>query len=100
MEVRPSSYAGTHDVGVDNYGYIPKTQKVHIGAGETTDLEVTLQASGDMVSGPFGDIEFKGHPRAAVLLDGGTPSYFVGHVDEFDNNWLVASVAPRQTGQL
>ncbi|MGA7921595.1 MAG: OmpA family protein [Candidatus Acidiferrales bacterium] len=80
--------AGTHDVGVDNYGYIPKTQKVHIGAGETTDLDVTLQASGDMVSGPFGDIELKGHPRAAVLLNGVTPSYFVGHVDEFDNNWL------------
>lgn len=80
--------AGTHDVGVDNYGYTPKTQKVHIGAGETTDLAVTLQASGDMVSGPFGDIEFKGHPRAAVLLNGSTPAYFVGHVDEFDNNFL------------
>ena len=79
---------GTHEVGVDNYGYIPKTQKVHIGAGETTDLAVTLQASGDTVSGPFGDIEFKGHPRAAVLLDGSTPAYFVGHVDEFDNNFL------------
>ncbi len=80
--------AGTHEVGVDNYGYILKTQKVHIGAGETTDLAVTLQASGDMVSGPFGDIEFKGHPRAAVLLNGSTPAYFVGHVDEFDNNFL------------
>ncbi len=80
--------AGTHEVGVDNYGYIPKTQKVHIGAGETTDLAVTLQTSGDLVSGPFGDIEFKGHPRAAVLLNGSTPAYFVGHVDEFDNNFL------------
>ena len=80
--------AGTHEVGVDNYGYIPKTQKVHIGAGETTDLAINLQASGDMVSGPFGDIEFKGHPRAAVLLNGSTPAYFVGHVDEFDNNFL------------
>jgi hypothetical protein len=79
---------GTHEVGVDNYGYIPKTQKVHIGAGETTDLAVTLQASGDMVAGPFGDIEFKGHPRAAVLLNGTTPAYFVGHVDEFDNNFI------------
>ena len=79
---------GTHEVGVDNYGYIPKTQKVHIGAGETTNVDVTLQASGDMVSGPFGDIELKGHPRAAVLLNGVTPSYFVGHVDEFDNNWI------------
>ncbi|MGA8221325.1 MAG: OmpA family protein [Candidatus Acidiferrales bacterium] len=79
---------GTHEVGVDNYGFTPKTQQVHIGAGETTKLDVTLQASGETVSGPFGDIEFKGHPRAAVLLNGTTPAYFVGHVDEFDNNWL------------
>ena len=87
--------AGTHEVSVNNYGYIPKSQKIHIGTGETTKLAVTLQSSGDMVSGPFGDIEFKGHPRAAVLLNGNTPDYFVGHVDEFDNNfiwhqWLLA----------
>lgn len=80
--------AGDHNVGVYNYGYLPKTQDVHIGAGETTDLRVVLQASGDMVSGPFADIEFKGHPRAAVLLNGQTPAYFVGHVDEFDWNWI------------
>lgn len=80
--------AGTHEVGVDNYGYIPNSQKVHIGAGETTDLKVVLQASGDEVAGPFGDIEFKGHPRSAVLLNGTTPAYFVGHVDEFDWDWI------------
>jgi len=80
--------AGDHKVGVYNYGYLPKAQQVHIGAGETTDLRVALQSSGDMVSGPFADIEFKGHPRAAVLLNGRTPDYFVGHVDEFDWNWI------------
>ena len=47
-----------------------------------------FRPSGDKVSGPFGDIELKGHPRAAVLLNGTTPAYFVGHVDEFDNNWV------------
>lgn len=80
--------AGNHNVGVDNYGYTPQTKNVDITAGKTTDLDVTLQASGDKVSGPFGDIELKGHPRAAVLLNGSTPAYFVGHVDEFDNNFL------------
>src|ERR1700741_402207 len=80
--------AGDHRVAVYNYGYLPKAQQVHIGAGETTDLRVALQSSGDMVSGPFADIEFKGHPRAAVLLNGQTPDYFVGHVDEFDWNWI------------
>src|SRR5271170_4063420 len=80
--------AGSHSVVVDNYGYTPETKTVDITAGKTTDLEVTLQASGDKVSGPFGDIELKGHPRAAVLLNGTTPAYFVGHADEFDNNWI------------
>jgi outer membrane protein OmpA-like peptidoglycan-associated protein len=80
--------AGDHKVGVYNYGYVPKMQDVHVGAGETTDLRVNLQSSGDMVAGPFADIEFKGDPRAAVLLNGQTPAYFVGHVDEFDWNWI------------
>ncbi|MGB7848931.1 MAG: OmpA family protein [Candidatus Acidiferrum sp.] len=80
--------AGDHKVGVYNYGYLPKVQDVHIGTGETTDLDVTLQSSGDKVEGPFADIEFKGHPRAAVLLNGQSPAYFVGHVDEFDWNWI------------
>ncbi|HEY6384231.1 MAG TPA: OmpA family protein [Candidatus Acidoferrum sp.] len=80
--------AGDHKVGVYNYGYLSKTQDVHVGAGETTDLRVNLQSSGDVVAGPFADIEFKGDPRAAVLLNGETPAYFVGHVDEFDWNWI------------
>ena len=80
--------AGDHKVGVYNYGYLSKTQDVNVGAGETTDLRVNLQSSGDVVAGPFADIEFKGDPRAAVLLNGQTPAYFVGHVDEFDWNWI------------
>lgn len=79
---------GTHKVSVRNYGYLPNTQDVQINAGDTTEVRVDLQGSGDKVSGPFGYIEFKGHPRAAVLLNGTTPDYFVGHVDEFDWNWI------------
>lgn len=80
--------AGDHKVGIHNYGYLPKIENVHIGADETTDLRVRLQSAGDVVAGPFGDIEFKGDPRAAVLLNGKTPAYFVGHVDEFNWNWI------------
>jgi len=80
--------SGDHKVGVYNYGFLSKTQNVHVGAGETTDLSVRLQSSGDVVEGPFADIEFKGDPRAAVLLNGKTPAYFVGHVDEFNWNWI------------
>lgn len=80
--------AGSHEVSVRNYGYTPYTQVVRIDAGDTTEVPVTLQRSGGQVSGPFGYIEFKGRPRAAVLLNGTTPDYFVGHVDEFDWNWI------------
>ena len=79
---------GKHSIGVYNYGYAPNTQTVDVVAGKKITLNVALQQTGDKVSGPFGDIELKGHPRAAVLLNGTTPSYFVGHVDEFDNNWI------------
>ncbi|MGB6484977.1 MAG: OmpA family protein [Candidatus Acidiferrales bacterium] len=80
--------AGKHSVGVYNYGYTSQTQDVDITAGKTTALDVKLQASGGDVSGPFGDIEIKGDSRAAVLLNGKTPAYFVGHVDEFNFNAL------------
>jgi hypothetical protein len=79
---------GSHEVSLHNYGYTPITQSVQIESGKTVDLNVNLQKSGNEVSGPFGDIELKGHPRAAVLLNGTTPDYFVGHVDEFDWNWI------------
>jgi peptidoglycan-associated lipoprotein len=79
---------GNHIIGVYNYGYAPDTRTVDVVAGKKITLNVTLQRAGDKVSGPFGDIELKGNPRAAVLLNGTTPSYFVGHVDEFDNDWI------------
>ena len=78
---------GQHSVGIYNYGYTPQTQSVTIAANKTVDMNVALTQTGDKVTGPFGDIELKGHPRAAVFLNGTTPAYFVGHVDEFDNNW-------------
>ncbi len=80
--------AGKHSVGVYNYGYTSQTQDVDITSGKTTDLDVKLQAAGGSVAGPFGDIEIKGDSRAAVLLNGKTPAYFVGHVDEFNFNEL------------
>ncbi len=79
---------GSHEVSVRNYGYTPNTQAVSIYSGDTTQINVALHKAGAEVAGPFGDIEFKGHPRAAVLLNGTTADYFVGHVDEFDWDWI------------
>jgi hypothetical protein len=80
--------AGTHSIGVYNYGFTPQTQDVTITSAKTTPLNVTLQASGGMVSGPFGYIQIEGNPRAAVMLNGKTPGYFVGQADEFDNYFI------------
>ncbi|MGD1210898.1 MAG: OmpA family protein [Candidatus Acidiferrales bacterium] len=79
---------GKHTVVVVNYGYKISTQDVTIEAGKATPLDVKLDPYGGSVSGPFGDVQLKGDPRAAVLSNGTTPGYFVGHVDEFDNDWV------------
>jgi hypothetical protein len=80
--------AGEHSVSVHNYGFQPKTVGVHIEAGKTVERSIVLDPSGDKVPGPFAEIEMKGDPRAAVLLTGRTPAYFVGHVDEFNWDWI------------
>jgi len=76
-------------VVVVNYGYKIWTQDVNIEAGKTTKLEVKLDPQGGNVSGPFGDVQLKGDSRAAVLSNGTTPAYFVGHVDEFNFDWFL-----------
>jgi len=79
---------GKHVVAVLNYGYKTSTQDVNIDSGKTTDLSVTLEAAGAAVNGPYGQIEFKGgDSHAAVLLNGKTPSYFVGHVGATNHEW-------------
>jgi hypothetical protein len=79
---------GKHTVVVVNYGYKISTQDVTIEAGKSTPLEVKLDSYGGTVAGPFGDVELKGDERAAVLSNGTTPGYFVGHVDEMNFDWI------------
>jgi len=79
---------GKHTVVVVNYGYKMETRDVNIDAGKSTPLEVTLQAYGGTVAGPYGDVLIEGDPRAAVLSNGTKPDYFVGHVDEMNNDFI------------
>jgi OmpA family protein/PEGA domain-containing protein len=79
---------GKHVVMISNYGYKTSTRDVNIDSGKTTDLSVTLDAYGAAVNGPYGQIEFKGgDSHAAVLLNGKTPSYFVGQVGATNHDW-------------
>ncbi len=80
---------GEHTIEVHNYGYQTASQKVNLQVGKETKLEFKLVPEGGPVSPPWGRIQIEGAPpHAAVLLNGKTPAFFVGHVDEFDNNFL------------
>jgi len=80
--------SGKHTVVVLNYVFKTSTQDVNIDSGKTKELSVTLEAAGAAVTGPYGQIEFKGgDSHAAVLLNGKTPSYFVGHVGATNHDW-------------
>ena len=78
---------GKHTVAVVNYGYKMESREVEISAGKSTPLEITLQAYGGTVAGPYGLVVIEGDPRAAVLSNGTKPDYFVGHIDEFNHDW-------------
>jgi outer membrane protein OmpA-like peptidoglycan-associated protein len=80
--------AGDHKIEIVNYGYVPDTRTITINAGQYTDLNVTLApVSTQTVSSPFGAITVEHADRDAVLLNGKTPDFFVGHGDEFDHDW-------------
>ena len=94
--------AGEHKVELVNYGYQPVTRTVTVVAKKTVVLEVALEAAGGKVSGPFGAITIEGASRDAVLLNGKSPDYFVGHGDEFNNEFLFKQelVVPPGTYQV
>ena len=80
---------GSHTIDFYNYGYKPATQKVDITARKTNILDVTLDPLPGMVSGPWGCMTIEGADRDAVLLNGKTPAFFVGHSDEFNNELMM-----------
>src|SRR5467141_2528443 len=100
---------GTHNVLVANYGFKFFQKDVTMDSGKPTILKVTLDPSGDEVSGPRGRIQLELGPLAlgdagdhAVLLNGKTANYFVGHIDEFNNNigWHQVLVVPPWNHQV
>jgi len=81
--------AGQHTINMYNYGYKPETRIVTIKAHKWWNIKVEMLPIPGMVSGPWGCITLEGAPRAAVLLNGKDPAvFFVGHGDEFNNEWM------------
>ena len=99
---------GTHHVAVANYGYKFVEQDVSIDSDQTVPMDIKLEPAGAPVPGPRGRIQIEaGWTReataAAVLLNGKKPVYFVGHVDEFDNDalfWRQELIVPPGTHQV
>ena len=94
---------GMHTLSVENYGFKPFHQDVSIASGQTTKVRVDLQPDGAKVSGPWGRIQIEVGTTTrgdyAVLLNGKSAGYFVGHVDEFNNNiiWKQELIVPVRT---
>jgi hypothetical protein len=100
---------GSHNVIVANYGFKFFQQDVALDSGKPTILKVSLEPSGSDVSGPFGRIQLELGPLSlgdagdhAVLLNGKTANYFVGHIDEFNNDigWHQELVVPPGNHQV
>ncbi|MGA2987994.1 MAG: hypothetical protein ABSG32_29785 [Terriglobia bacterium] len=80
---------GEHKIDMYNYGFKPETRNVTIVAHKWWNIHVAMQAIPGMISGPWGCITIEGAPHAAILLNGKDPAaFFVGHGDEFDNEWV------------
>lgn len=81
---------GAHHLVVANYGFKFVEQDVSIDPDHTLPLDIKLEPAGAEVPGPRGRIQIEVGMRragdAAVLLNGNKPQYFVGHVDEFNND--------------
>jgi outer membrane protein OmpA-like peptidoglycan-associated protein len=93
---------GEHTLSVYNYGYKSYSTKFTSESGKTNSLSVALEPVPGSVSGPWGRIELKGQSEAAVLLNGTTPDFLVGHVDEFNNDtiWKQQLLVPPGNHQI
>ena len=80
---------GKHTIAVYNYGFKPIVREVMLASGKDNEEQrFELEAVGGPVSGPWGVLQIEGANRAAVLLNGKQPEFFVGHGDEFNNHMV------------
>ena len=77
---------GEHKIAVYNYGYEPQVHDVSVVPGKNQEVNAQLKRVDAKVSGPWGRIQIEGAAsKALVFLNGTAPEFFVGHVDEMNN---------------
>lgn len=97
---------GNHHLIVANYGYKFYEKDVSIEPNQKTQMDVALEPAGADVKAPWGRIQIEESGvragDAAVLLNGKKPAYFVGHVDEFNNEiiWHQELLVPPGTHKV
>lgn len=83
---------GTHHLVVANYGFKFVERDISIDSHQILPLDIQLEPTAGDVPGPRGRIQLEVGMRragdAAVLMNGDKPQYFVGHIDEFNNDIL------------
>jgi hypothetical protein len=73
---------GKHTIGVYNYGFKPLVKEIDAVEGKNETIQAFLEPDErGQVSGPWGVLQIEGAKKAAVLLNGKTPEFFVGHPD-------------------
>jgi hypothetical protein len=95
---------GDYTIGVYNYGFVPQVQKITLKQGDNPEINARLAVVPETVTGPWGRIQIEGNvnDKAAVFLNGTGPEYFVGHIDEMNNNVMAKQrlVVPVGTYEL
>lgn len=93
---------GKHIVSVYNYGFTPQVSEITVTPGMKESITAYLEPVGGEVSGPWGAIQVEGPRNAAVLLNGKTPEFFVGHPDALNNHiwWKQQLVVPPATHEV
>jgi len=81
---------GEYTIGVYNYGFVPQVQTITLKTGENPEINARLTPVPAVVNGPWGRIQIEGNAndKAAVFLNGIGPEFFVGHIDEMNNDVL------------
>jgi hypothetical protein len=94
--------AGTHKLEVYAYGFQPMVKDITLEPGTNPSIQAYLEAKGEPVGGPWGEIQIEGAPHAAVLLNGKTPDFFVTHGDAANHHfiWKQQLIVPPGTHEV
>ena len=80
---------GSREISIYSYGHKPYHRTVEIQSGQKTTIDVSMEPVSGNASPPYGRLQFEGvSGNAAVLLNGKTPDYHVGHAGMFNHNFI------------